>query len=265
VSFPAGTGAAPPSCGLTPWSAQGRAREPSHNGRGGLPTPNPCTWCSGRDRLAGGVPAMRAQRRPGRAARAGAAPDTDRAPGRGSHLATVACARWRGAGVALAALLDGRNRTRCGSGTGTAMTRNARLRRAVIARDGSTCKMLRDGKVCGRPAEHANHRKRCRDGGPETRRNMEAACQECNLIDGGVSRFEHVPPPARLTPVQRLIASALDAAGLRSEAGRRIALRALGGAAKRYRSADVDAACRWRRHRGPIASADPGTEPRNRW
>lgn len=145
------------------------------------------------------------------------------------------------------------------------MVRNPRLRRAVIARDGGRCRMMRDGAVCGRPAVQANHRQRLRDGGAETAANLEAACADCNHTDGGLSRFEGAPPPPGLTVLQQAIVRALDAAGLRSDAGRRAARRILERTAlARCRSADIDLACRWRRHRGPGA-ASVGIGPRNRW
>lgn len=149
--------------------------------------------------------------------------------------------------------------------------RNRKLRAHVLSRDGWRCKMMRDGRVCGRPAKQANHRRRQRDGGPETLSNLEASCEECNATDGGLARFEATPPPAALTAVQASIVAALDAAGLRADAGRRAAVRALDALAlvRKYRSADIDTACRWRRRRGPLrresGSAGDSIGPRDRW
>jgi hypothetical protein len=59
-----------------------------------------------------------------------------------------------------------------------------RLVAAVLARDGYTCRMRRDGAMCGAPATTCNHIVQRAYGGGDTMDNLEAACVPCNMGAG---------------------------------------------------------------------------------
>lgn len=126
-----------------------------------------------------------------------------------------------------------------------------RTRKALLDRKGTRCAAERDGHVCGAFANTAGHRKRREHGGTDHSTNLEPQCEQCNY--GEVTTDPPDGPP-RMSTQRALIARTMDAAGLPTTAGRRRALDALATAhpGVRWRSADVDAACRWRRWRGPL-------------
>ena len=111
--------------------------------------------------------------------------------------------------------------------------------------------MSRDGAVCGAYADTVQHVIRREDGGGDELANLIAACQPCNY---GEPRTAVMTGPARLSIEAVLVVDTMDAAGLPTTAGRRRAITALAAdrPGRRFRSADIDAACRWRRHRGPL-------------
>jgi hypothetical protein len=126
------------------------------------------------------------------------------------------------------------------------------IRDHVLDRDGHRCRMLRDGAVCGAYADTVQHVNARRHGGGDELSNLVAACQPCNFGEPHTEIY-----PARVGPLSAMavtIVRALDAAGLPTSAGRRRAIDVLDTAhpGQRFRSGDIDAACRWRRHRGPL-------------
>lgn len=125
------------------------------------------------------------------------------------------------------------------------------IRDHVLDRDGHLCKMTRDGTVCGAYADTVQHVIRREDGGGDDLANLVAACQPCNY---GEPASTNPRPPGRLSAVAVDVVWALDAAGLPTATGRRRAIEVLHTAypGRRFRSTDIDAACRWRRHRGPL-------------
>lgn len=125
------------------------------------------------------------------------------------------------------------------------------IRDHVLQRDGWRCRMDRDGTVCGAYADTVQHVIRRENGGTDELANLVAACQPCNY---GEPRTAVMTGPARLSMDAVLVVNTLDAAGLPTTAGRRRAITALDAdrPGRRFRSADIDAACRWRRHRGPL-------------
>ena len=121
----------------------------------------------------------------------------------------------------------------------------------VFARDGRRCLALRDGVVCGARATTVGHKRRREHGGNDELSNLQPQCGDCNY--GEVVTDAPSGPP-RMTPIRQGIAVILDRAGLPYDVGRRRAREALDDAhpGLRWRSADIDAACRWRRWRGPL-------------
>ena len=114
--------------------------------------------------------------------------------------------------------------------------------------------MLVDGKPCGAPAATVQHVIALTLGGPVfDPANMVAACGPCNYADGARLGREH-PAPAQLSERQALVVQLLDAAGARSDVGRRRALAAVPGLPAS--PADIDAACAWRRQRGTLEPRD---------
>jgi len=140
----------------------------------------------------------------------------------------------------------------------SALTRRGSTRRwrqirdAILRRDKFRCQMIRDGARCGRPATDVNHRVRRADAPRgflvDAPSNLEAACAPCNRGD----RINRTGPPAQPSLAQVAIANILDRAGVPHTAGRRLALPALIDAGHPWRNRDVDAACQWRRNRGPL-------------
>ena len=125
------------------------------------------------------------------------------------------------------------------------------IRDHVLARDGHRCKMTRDGAICGAYADTVQHVHRREDGGGDELSNLIAACQPCNY---GEPASAGVRPPGRLSASAVDAVWALDSTGLPTSAGRRRAIEVLETVypGRRFRAADIDAACRWRRHRGPL-------------
>jgi len=121
-----------------------------------------------------------------------------------------------------------------------------RIREAILIRDHNTCQKVIDGHLCGAYADTVGHIVRRENGGNDDPANLRAECGPCNY-------GERPTPPAvvvRPSLVQLAIARLLDESGLSCTAGRRQALGVL--PARRFRSPDIDAACRWRRGRGPL-------------
>jgi HNH endonuclease len=121
-----------------------------------------------------------------------------------------------------------------------------RIREAILIRDRNICRKVVDGHLCGAYADTVGHIVRRENGGTDDPANLHAECAACN--------YGERPPPAtavlRPSLVQLAIARLLDEAGLACTAGRRQALAVL--PARRFRSPDIDCACRWRRGRGPL-------------
>jgi hypothetical protein len=128
-----------------------------------------------------------------------------------------------------------------------------RIQEAILIRDRHTCRALRDGHICGAHADTVGHIVRRENGGGDEPANLRAECGPCNY--GEIAPAPATPVRPSLT--QLGIARVLDKAGLPVSAGRRQALDALHTElpANRFRSADVDTACRYRRHRGPLTRA----------
>lgn len=130
-------------------------------------------------------------------------------------------------------------------------TRWRKIRRYILDRDGWTCRVLRDGRICGRPANTVDHIITRANGGTDHPSNLRAACGTCNYRDGAYSRRSK-PAPAALTGTQARIVAVLDRLGIDPDAGRRTALRALQAEYVTLAwvgSANLDAACAWRRNR----------------
>ena len=134
-----------------------------------------------------------------------------------------------------------------------------RLVDATLARDGYTCQMTvampgqPPGRVCGRPATTADHIIPRALGGGDELANLQAACVPCNLAAGAKLRGRAGADLVRSHNAITALVAALDSCGVPVGAGRREALAALAARnAHPYRRADVDAAVRFRRHRGPL-------------
>lgn len=125
-----------------------------------------------------------------------------------------------------------------------------RIREAILIRDRSICRKVVDGHLCGAYADTVGHIVRRENGGTDDPANLHAECTACN--------YGERPTPAaavtRPTLMQVGIARLLDEAGLPCTAGRRQARTALAGRfpTARFRSGDLDAACAYRRGRGPL-------------
>lgn len=120
----------------------------------------------------------------------------------------------------------------------------------VLRRDGYRCQMMRDGHICHARAVDVDHIVRREHGGTDAPSNLRAACASCNR---GAPRATGAGPAPRITAGQAALAAVLDAAGLPAAAGRRRAAAVLTTRLGHpVLTRDVDAACRWRRHRGPL-------------
>lgn len=128
-----------------------------------------------------------------------------------------------------------------------------RIRAWVLERDHHTCQKIVDGHLCGAYADTVGHIVRREHDGGDDPGNLRAECGPCNYGERPTAATGVVRPSL----TQLGIARVLDQVGLPTTAGRRQALDVLGKAlpANRFRSADVDTACRYRRHRGPLARA----------
>jgi len=128
-----------------------------------------------------------------------------------------------------------------------------RIRDVILLRDGHRCQMtMPNGERCGATATDVNHKVRRADaprGFPiDAPSNLEAACMRCNRGE----RIGQDLLPMSPTPVQLVIARILDRAGVPYTAGRRLAVPALIAAGHPWRNRDIDAACHFRRTRGPL-------------
>ena len=128
-----------------------------------------------------------------------------------------------------------------------------RIREAILIRDHNTCQKVVDGHLCGAYADTVGHIVRRENGGGDDPVNLRAECGPCNYGE----RPARAAAPVRPSLTQLGIARVLDTVGLPISAGRRQALDALARVlpANRFRSADVDTACRYRRARGPLVRA----------
>ena len=129
----------------------------------------------------------------------------------------------------------------------------SKIRAWVLRRDVYRCQMIRDGARCNARATTVQHVVRREHGGTDALINLVAACAPCNY---GERPPRGRGPAPRITAGQAAIAAVLDAAGLPATAGRRMAAAVLARKLDHpVRTRDVDAACRWRRHRGPLPRA----------
>lgn len=125
------------------------------------------------------------------------------------------------------------------------------IRTYVLDRDRHLCKMMVDGHVCNAYADTVQHVIRREHGGTDELSNLIAACAGCNYSE----RSTIAPaPPTRLSARAVLVVQALDSVGAATTVGRTRAIPILRRIrpAERFSWEDIDAACRWRRHRGPL-------------
>ncbi len=128
-----------------------------------------------------------------------------------------------------------------------------RLVAATLARDGYRCQMTRNGARCGLPATTADHIIPRALGGTDTLDNLQAACVPCNLAAGAKLRGRAGADLVRHHNAVTALVQAMDRYGVPHQAGRRMALAVLRNhTGHPYRREDIDAACRYRRHRGPL-------------
>lgn len=127
----------------------------------------------------------------------------------------------------------------------------------VFATKGRACQMIRDGHPCGAYATTVQHVIRREHGGTDAIGNLIPACGPCNYgeRDPGdqVARADRTA--VTLTARQTRIVDALDSLGLACSAGRRQAralLQRWHFAPRMTGGADLDAACAYRRARGPL-------------
>jgi hypothetical protein len=124
-----------------------------------------------------------------------------------------------------------------------------------LVRDGYICRLTRDGHPCGAPATTADHIIQRWLGGLDELSNLQASCVPCNLGKGGGPLLRGRAGTDLVAKHNTLIAivKLLDRSGVPVAAGRRVALSALAAVSLHpWRSAEVDAACRYRRQRGPL-------------
>lgn len=130
-----------------------------------------------------------------------------------------------------------------------------RLVTRVFDSKGRRCQMLRDGRPCRAYATTVQHIVRREDGGTDALSNLIPACEPCNYGERPPDPAGADPAaPAGLTARQHALVDALDAHGLACSAGRRQARALLARWQVQLRSsgADLDAACAYRRARGPL-------------
>jgi HNH endonuclease len=131
----------------------------------------------------------------------------------------------------------------------------SRLVQATLVRDRYICRLTRDGHPCGAPATTADHVVSRALGGLDELSNLQASCVPCNLSKGGGAVLRGRAGTDLVDRHNALIAivKLLDRCGVPVEAGRRRAIPALAAVSiHSWRSTDIDAACRYRRHRGPL-------------
>lgn len=124
---------------------------------------------------------------------------------------------------------------------------------AVLARDGYTCRMARDGQVCGRPATTANHRIARVHGGGHDMGNLEAACVPCNMgagarLRGAAGALVVARHNAVIAAVAVLDRIGAPCTGTVADAARLLATHS----AHPWVRDDLIAAVRHRRARGPL-------------
>lgn len=138
-----------------------------------------------------------------------------------------------------------------------------RFRALILERDGHTCKMERDGRLCGRRATTVDHIvPRSRGGALYDPGNARAACADCNFRAGG-RLTGRAPIPVELTTRQSEIVRVLDELALPADTGRRHALSVVRRAGWRpqWTNSDIDAACAWRRaHTELVRHAPPSRD-----
>lgn len=136
-----------------------------------------------------------------------------------------------------------------------------RLVAATLERDGYQCQMIvtvpdahrRKGEKCAMPATTADHIIPRALGGADTLDNLQAACVPCNLLAG--AKLAGRPGADLVRHHNAIIAliAMMDRVGVPHQAGRRMTVAILGRVATHpYRTVDIDAACRFRKHRGPL-------------
>lgn len=125
------------------------------------------------------------------------------------------------------------------------------IRAYVLDRDRYRCRMMTDGLVCNAYADTVQHVIRREHGGGDELSNLVAACAGCNY--GERSSIPPAPPRC-LSARAVLVVAALDAVGAPTTLGRRRALPILVRLrpGEKFSWEDIDTACRWRRHRGPL-------------
>lgn len=133
-----------------------------------------------------------------------------------------------------------------------------RLVAATLDRDGYACQMIvtvpgAGGRRCGAPATTADHIVPRALGGADVLANLQAACVPCNLAAGAKLAGRAGADVVRAHNAIVALVALMDRTGVPTGAGRRLALAIIGRhAAHPFRRVDLDAACRFRRHRGPL-------------
>lgn len=125
------------------------------------------------------------------------------------------------------------------------------IRAWVLHRDRYRCRAIVDDHRCGARATTVGHIIRREHGGSDAVSNLRAECAGCNYGE----RTQAVAcAPERLSLAQAAIVTALDVVGLPVSVGWRRAAPALAATlpGTRLVRADITAACRWRRARGPL-------------
>jgi 5-methylcytosine-specific restriction protein A len=124
---------------------------------------------------------------------------------------------------------------------------------AVLWRDQYVCRMLRDGRVCGRPASTANHITPRALGGSDEMSNLEAACVPCNMGAGARIRAQSAAVTVAHHNTLIKLVALLDAHGAPIALDRAAALVLIRQHSPHpYRGALIDAACHHRRARGAL-------------
>ena len=124
----------------------------------------------------------------------------------------------------------------------------------VLEHKGRRCQMTRHGRTCGAHATTVQHVVQRRHGGTDDLNNLIPACTGCNYGERPPAGAAPLGPPPVLTGRAAAVVDALDALGVACAAGRRQAVAALDrwNVPIRPTGAQVDAACAYRRTRGPL-------------
>lgn len=127
----------------------------------------------------------------------------------------------------------------------------------VFAVKGRSCQMIRDGHPCGAYATTVQHVIRREHGGTDAIGNLIPACGPCNYGErdpGDQVAADRTAVGPALTTRQFWIVAALDAHGLPCSAGARPARALLMRCEPNLYATgpDLDAACAYRRARGPL-------------